>query len=364
MLRDSFDAPHAGYHVEQVEIVFSRDCAPERISAAWEATVAATEALRTAFDFTNGAPSGLHTVRDSPPMEFLGDLPDSWDSWSEADRLRPLLFPGAVPWRIVCWPEARRLVWTFHHALLDGRSITRVLLEFLTRLRGGRGNTLRRSEWRPPSADALALAQDLFRQWPVAAAGPAGGPRSDGPVRCSLGADAAARLQARALELETTAATLAVRAWGQALAGSNGSNAVVVEQVRAGAPQPGTAGFIMNVLPLVIHRAGNQSLENGLRTLRADLLALRQIESVSFSDFAPGVYPDPGLPGTSTIMVEHATLQHSLGACDLVESVVLNERKADALTATACLLPDLRLEVDGPGGRELLAAWADALCGL
>ena len=364
MLRDSLHSPDSGYHVEQVELVCSQGLATGRIYAAWEGTVAATEALRTVFDFTRGLPTGLHTVSDFPAMECLAGRPESWEAWCESERLKPLLFPGAVPWRVTFFPDSRTLVWTFHHALLDGRSITRVLREFLTRLWGGQGNNLRRSEWQPPSAASLAQARELFHQWPDVPAINAESLRSDGPMHRSLGADIAARLDARALELETTAATLVIWAWGQALTAVNGTDRVLVEQVRAGAPQPGTAGFAMNVLPLVIHRDDTNRLDDTLQTLRTDLIALRDIESVSFSDFAPGVYPDLELPGTSTIMVEHATLQQQLGACDLVESVVLNERKADVLTATAYLLPDLRLEVDGPGSRKLLDAWADLLCGL
>ncbi len=414
MLWDSVHSPHSGYHVEQVEIVFSPGCAPERISAAWAATVAATEALRTVFDFTAGVPTGLRTVADFPPMEFQNGAPDSWEAWREADRLRPLLFPGAVPWRIVWWPPARKLVWTFHHALLDGRSITRVLREFLTRLRGDHGNTLHRSKWQPPSEASLELAREHFRKWPVTSAQSAENPPSDGPMRNFLGAEVAMRLEARAAAMKTTAATLILWAWGQAVATHTGADFALVEQVRAGAPQPGTAGFTMGVLPLVIHRSGNKLLEDMILTLQADLLALRNMESVAFSDFAPGVYPDPELPGSSTIMIEHATLQHSLGlreaqsdgwqspivvaasrrsaseieplrrdaattyanaihqiesdrtprVCDLVESVVLNERKADCLMATAYLRPDLRLEVDGPASQELLVAWADVLSGL
>lgn len=358
MLRDSFHAPDCGYHVEQVEIVFSRALMAEQISTAWEATVEATEALRTVFDFSGGLPAGLHTVSGFPAMEFVDEM---WDSWREVDRRRPILSPGVVPWRVVCWPQARKLVWTFHHALLDGRSIARVLQELLTRLRGDRGNKLHRSEWLLPTDSSLAIARELFMNWPEVPSPSVGDLKSDGPVHRSLGPDIAAQLEARAVAMQTSAATLVIWGWGQALTAISGADSVLVEQVRAGAPQPGTAGFTMNVLPLVIHRERNGLLGDTLKSLQADLLAMRDIESVSFSDFAPGVYPDLEQPGTSTIMVEHATLHHSLQADNLVESVVLNERKADALMATAYVLPDLRLEVDGPGARRLLDSWTEVL---
>ncbi len=354
MLRDSYDSPHAGYHVEQVEITFALDCAAGRIAAAWDETVAATEALRTAFDFSHGIPTGCHGTRDFPAMEIHNAAPTSWESWREADRCRPLLFPDEVPWRIACWPQARRLVWTFHHALLDGRSITRILRGFLARLEGDSAEALPLAKWNSPSPEAVELATQMFQEMPSIHFEIPHDPSPSGPALRCLGNEFAMALEARAAEIQTTAATLLTWAWGCALADFSGTDAVMVEQVRAGAPQPGTAGFTMNVLPLLIRRCS-------LQDFQADLLALRDIESVSFSDFAAGIYPDVHAPGISTIMVEHSTLHHSIGQSDLIESIILHERGADALMATAHLLPDFRLEVEGPHRHELLDEWIEAL---
>ncbi len=117
----------------------------------------------------------------------------------------------------------------------------------------------------------------------------------------------------------------------------------------------------MNLMPLLIHRHIAGPTDSALRGFREELLEMRQIEAVSFSDFGPGIYPDVNAPDTCTLMVEHATLRHLLGTQRLLESVSLHERRADTSLAAARLLPELELEVDGPQKHELLACWITVL---
>jgi hypothetical protein len=363
MLRDTLAGGAAGHHVEQVEMVLAPGLTAERVAAAWSATVARTEALRIAFLTNIGIPVGWEFVEPGNVLDLGRAVPSSWESWLEIDRRRPLLVPREVPWRAVYWHGARRFIWTFHHALLDGRSIARVLRGFLERLDSGEPGDLAISDWSEPSPEMVALAGKMFLDLPEiptpAVAGFPPGP--DGlAVRC-LGLDATMRLESRAAALEVTAATILTWAWGQALAEALGIGAVLVEQVRAGAPRPRSAGFTMNTLPVAICLAGGDGVENNLRDLRARLLALREIESVSPDNFPPGGHPNLDGPWSSVIMVERGTLHHAVGASDLMESLVLHEAKGETLMATAYLLPDLRLEVEGPGRHHLLDAWIEAL---
>jgi hypothetical protein len=363
MLWDSLAAAGAGHHVEQVEIVLLPGLTGARVVAAWEQTVARTAALRTAFSIVNGMPAGLESVE---PAEFLDQaqpVPPSWESWLEADRLRPLLAPHAVPWRAVYWHEARRFIWTFHHALLDGRSIARILRAFLQRVAGRDANDLALSEWHGPSPQMVTQAERMFRAM-AAIPEPAKQefpPSPDGQAVRFLENAFATRLESLAAAMDVTIATILTWAWGQALAEATGTAAVLVEQLRAGAPQHGTAGFTMNTLPLAIHCAAPGEAEKSLRDLRARLLELREIEAVSPDDFPFGVHPNMDGPGSSVIMIERATLQHTAGATDLVESLVLHEAKGETLMATAYLLPDLRLAVEGPGKCDLLDRWIEVL---
>ncbi len=358
MLRDSLAEPDGGHHVEQLEVTFSRRLDPARVEGAWRATLASCEVLRTAFEVTADGRLGQFQVATLPVMEIHAADSRSHPMGLEDDHLRPLLGPGRVPWRTGFWPDSRRWLWTFHHALLDGRSITRILKVFLTHLEGKPCGNLATSIWNPPTAAAVETATETFRRirrdcptplWPH-------DPSLDaGPAVCRLGRETLESLENRAAVLNVTAATVVTWAWGQALAGFLGQEAVLVEQIRAGAPQPASAGFAMHVLPLMIRRSAAAALPD----FRAELLAMRAFETVSALDFPPGIYPDTA--DAPVIMVEHATLAHALGEHPLIESVTLHERPADFPSAAAFLRPDLRLKVEGPHRHDLLARWGAVL---
>ena len=368
MLRDSLAAGNAGHHVEQVEIVFARGLAGGRVVSAWAETVARTEALRIAFLTGDGKPPSREFVEPRNLLNLEKTPPDSWQTWLDVDRLRPLLAPRAVPWRAVYWPRAGRFVWTFHHALLDGRSIARILRAFLERVAGREADDLAIAGWRAPPAEMLAAAEGMFRgafanPEPVKLDLPCEPPAAGRAARC-LGNDFATRLESMAAAADVSAAAVVTWAWGQALAQTSGAAAVMVEQLRSGAPQEGTAGFTMNTLPLLIRRAAAGGVEKSLRELRARLQALRAIESVSAADFPPGVFPDMDRSSSGVIMVERGTLRHLAGEVangELVESLVLHESRGESLMATAHVVPDLRLEVEGPGRHFLLDAWTGVL---
>lgn len=371
MLRDSIRAGAAGHHVEQVEIVFTPGPARWRVAAAWAETVARTEALRIAFLTAEGEARGWELAVPSLILNQRETVPASWQAWLDADRCQPLLAPREVPWRAVYWPEQGRFIWTLHHALLDGRSIARILRSFLARLRGGEAADLALAEWRAPSPAALLLAEAMLRETfvklePMDLGFPYEAPDA-GPAVCCLGNDFAKRLEAIAGAVDVSTATILTWAWGQALAEASGTEAVMVEQLRAGAPREGSAGFMMNTLPVLVHRAIDGETEQNLRAFRTQLLALREIEAVSPADFPTGEFPDMDGPWTSLVMIECGTLQHMAGEAadgELVESLVLHEGEGESLMATAYILPDLRLEVEGLRRHDLLEKWISVLVSL
>jgi hypothetical protein len=362
MLRDSLAEEAAGHHVEQLEIHFAAGEWRDRVVGSWAETVARTEILRLSFSIINQEPCGMESALPLPLLELRETSPADWCAWLTCDRRLPLLAPRLAPWRAVYWPHDGRFLWTFHHALLDGRSITRVLRSFLAGVSGGVPENLALARWHPPSSRSLALAERIFREDfpPLPPEDSLPGAVDHGPTSQILGSVFREQLERRALKLDSTAATLVIWAWGQALAKESRSNAVVVEQVRSGAPQIGTAGFTMLTLPVCIPRVAHGSVETALRGFREHLLDLRAIEGVSLADFPAGVYPDVDRPGSSVIMVEHAAPHELLGA-DFVQSVVLHEAEGETLTATAHLFPDLRLKVEGPGRSVLLDGWVRVL---
>ena len=355
MLEDSLAETGAGHHVEQVEICFAHGDVRERVAAAWAETVACTAALRIAYIMDDGHAVGREFMIPQNFLNLREPLPDSWENWRDADRCHPLLAPHEVPWRAVYWPEDGRFIWTFHHALLDGRSIMRVLRSFMERLAGGNPEPLAIAEWTAPTTESLALAEEIFRDKVFHSLEINFLDKAVGSAVSCMGNDFAGRLKSMAV----TAPTILIWAWGQALMEVSGTDAVMVEQIRAGVPQQGTAGFTMNTLPVMVRRVGD-NVTRDLIEFRARLLALRAIETVSQEDFAAGIFPDTSGLSSSVIMVEHGTLRTMVGG-EWVESLVLHEAKGETLMATAHVLPDMRLEVEGPGRHDLLQRWVRVL---
>ena len=345
-----------GHHVEQVVVVFSPSVMPKQIMSAWVETVASTEALRLQFLREDAGWLGVPFTGVIGGLDTEIPRPESWEEWLAADRTRSLLTPGCVPWRAVYWPEAGRFIWTFHHAMLDGRSITRILKGFVERIEGKNPGRLRLSRWQPAPAEAFKsvramLAHDFIEQACRFS------PDQDlpEPAVCHLGEAFLERLESLTKLMEVTVPTLITWSWGQALARERRVSRVVVEQLRAGSPQPGAAGFTMNSLPVQIVKACRGDALDDLHAFREQLLELRKFENVSLEDFCIGYPLD-----NSVIMVEHRTLAHELSG-PIIEALALHEAKGEALGATAHLLPDLRLEVEGPGRHAYLKAWIEVL---
>jgi amino acid adenylation domain-containing protein len=350
--------------MEQAVLVFRGDLPRERIEEAWGATVAATAALGCGLS-EEGWIEGL----SAPAIHWEKAEPESFEAWLEADRLRGFAEDGGVPWRVSCWPAARRWVWSFPHALLDGRSVARVLRGFLRRLAGGEAEDLPLAGWQPAGEGEKRAAADYFTMAHegVERAAVDFGESGRGRAGVELGAETAGALEAAARASGTTPATLVTWAWGQALARAAGVEKLALGQVRAGPPVAGRAGFTMNTLPLMVRRMREGPAAEGWRALRQEMLALRAFERLAPEELPAGIFAESGAPWSSVIMVERGTAAHLLGeeGVALLESMELRERSSGPLTASAYLRPDLRLEVEtaaGPRAAEsLLAHWAAVL---
>lgn len=352
--------------MEQAVLVFREDMPAGRTENAWAATVAATVALGCGLSEEGWVP-GLQ----APAIRWEAEEPVSFEQWLEADRLRGFPEDGGVPWRVTCWPAARRWVWSFPHALLDGRSVARVLRDFLRRLAGGAGEFLPLATWQPADEAERKAAADHFSKAHVGIEAAVVDFGEGGRARAvaELGADAAGGLDSAARASGTTPATLVTWAWGQVLARAAGVDALAVGQVRAGAPVAGRAGFTMNTLPLVVRRMRQGPAAEGWRALRQEMLALRAFERLAPEELPAAIFADSGsgAPWSSVIMVERGTAMHLLGedGAALLETMELRERPSGPLTASAYLRPDLRLEVEtdaGPRAAEsLLGHWAAVL---
>jgi amino acid adenylation domain-containing protein len=362
-----------GKNVEQVEIDFAPGIPMDRVISAWSATIDATTALRTGFVWVDGGPEGLVAVTVDSPLQVETNHPECWRSWLADDRLNPLPIDGGLPWRAVFWPGAGKLIWTFHHALLDGSSITKILSGFQARLGGAKElEALKLTDLSLPGPgdiaaagvfhrEAFAMLDNCQPEFP--------GDGEDLPTqRCRcLGSELVTRLESAAGILEVTAATLVTWAWGQAVAAASGANAIAVGQVRSGPPQPGRAGFSMTTVPLVIQRTQSGPLRPVMGDFRKHLLAMRAIENVAVDQLPAGIFDETGGPWPGgVIMVARGTLHHQVGKSASIESIQVDEISGEPLLASAWIHPDLRLEVEVDGSthgaraaESLLDHWAE-----
>lgn len=363
MLSDSLENPATTHHVEQVKIEFSRDFNAAVIASAWQETVAATAALQIGFRVENEIAIGMEPVATPGALSLEMEEPTSFAEWLELDRRRSLLNPGVVPWRAVYWPRSHRWVWTFHHALLDGRSIARILQGFLARLAGTPAIPLTFTHWQSPTAAEIAAAGHFFQSKSVNPSNTLIANFSHGSASRCLGAKMLGKLERRAAKENVTAATAITWAWGQAMATATNAAAVLIEQVRAGLPPPNSAGFTMHTLPLFVSRCENDPAGNwdSIRALRTNILTMRDFEAVSAADFPSGIFPDLRHPAVSVIMVERGTLAWQIGAgepSNPATSVTLHESSEQSQLACAFMRPDFALQVEGSTANALLEIWS------
>ena len=354
MLRNSLLHGASGRHIEQVVLEFNEPVEMDQVAAAWWATVKATVVLRTRFAFESGDPVALE--RCAEMGAYCDDLDDTieFEAWLEADRQRGVRVDSEVPWRVNLWPNAKRMVWTFHHALLDGHSITRIVSCFLQRLEGREPGPLELLGWEAPDEDRIAEASAFhaaeLRNVTTRMPDFPEDVKQAASFRASLGAQSAAGLEAAAERMNVTTTTLLIWAWGQALATAAAAEAVVVAKVRFGASEPTVAGFYMNTIPLVVHRARQGSVSGQVQALWNKLQALRKVESVPIYAL-PEHFPvtaGTAWPG-GVVMVESGTIQQQAGHFKAVRSINIRESAGGGLLACAHVLPEIQLEVQTNG---------------
>src|ERR1700730_11159278 len=139
MLFHYLKEPHSGVDIEQIVVHLRENIDSRRLQMAWQWVVERHDVLRTRFLWQGNEtrqevlpevimPLAVHEergladqVKDERLKEFLqGDRVRGFDL-SEAPMLRLTLFQWGE--------ESFSLVWTFHHALLDGRSYPVLLRE-------------------------------------------------------------------------------------------------------------------------------------------------------------------------------------------------------------------------------------------
>ncbi|WP_282793259.1 non-ribosomal peptide synthase/polyketide synthase [Streptomyces sp. CC224B] len=324
MLFHSLLDPDARTYVNQVQLVLRGVTDPGALAEAWQHTADANPMLRTRLVWQEtGEPLQLVRRRATVPVTH-----HDWRGWSpdrvaaETERLlaedrdagidlgeAPLMRLALI--RLA--PERVRVVWTFHHALLDGWSAAQVFDEVCERyaaLTAGRRPDV---PDRAPFRDYLAWlarrdtarAEEYWREALAGFAVPTELPRdrraeeahrasSSGSVHVTLGPDVSARLRATAQHAGLTVSTVLQGAWALLLSRYGGGDDVVFGTTVSGRPAelPGVTsmvGVFINTLPTRARIDGRRPLLDWLGDLQAaqsesrrhDFVSLAQIQTWS-----------------------------------------------------------------------------------
>ncbi|MEW6612820.1 MAG: amino acid adenylation domain-containing protein [Pseudomonadota bacterium] len=311
MLFQTLSRPGAGLNLEQLLCRLPEALDAARLEAAWQALVERHAVLRTAFDWR-----GPEGTRQQPQARV--SLSIRQEDWREhapaeqerrlaeylaADRARDFDLRQAPLLRVALFRTADadyRMLWTFPHLLLDGRSI-QLLMQELFALYDTAGAA--RLPARPAYRDFIDWCDRQDRDgaeiyWrgllrgiesptrlPVAGLGVTPGAQSPGVRRLRLSAAGSERLQDFAARHGLRLSTLIEGAWALLLARYSGEAEVLFGSVHSGrnpaiAEVKSMVGLLINTLPRRVSVDPGQPLLDWLRALRAQQLESRRHEQV------------------------------------------------------------------------------------
>ena len=307
---DQGSGPGGGLYINQMGVdVHGLDAA--RFRAAWEAVVARHDVLRTGFVFEAGAPSGQRVFAEAAlpvrELDWRGREAgaEALAALAAGEKARPfdLTRPPLMRLLLVRLDEERhRLVWTYHHALLDGWSVSRLIGDVLRLYRGeppepaapyrdyiawlrARDASAAEAFWRP-RLDTLEEPTLL-----AASAGPRPPDGEAGHAAVYTRWDAARTgcLVAFAQSQRVTVNTLVQGAWLLLLHRYTGQATVCFGATVSGRPAelPGAGsmlGLFINTLPVIRRIAPEQPLGDWLRAIQTENLDIREHEQTPLAD--------------------------------------------------------------------------------
>ncbi|GAA4791365.1 non-ribosomal peptide synthase/polyketide synthase [Streptomyces ziwulingensis] len=338
MLFHSLLDPDARTYVNQVQLVLSGVTDPHALAEAWQRTADANPMLRT-------RPVWQETTEPVQAVRRRVTVPVTHHDWSgwpeprratelaelvEADRQAGLDLGTAPLMRLTLIrlsPERVRLLWTFHHLLLDGWSAAQVFDEVCERYAALTAGRLARVPARAPFGDYLRwlTRQDTGRAeqyWRRALAGfpvATGLPRdrrpaeahrgsSSGSVRMTLDAGVSARLRETAQRAGLTVNTVLQGAWALLLSRYGGGADVVFGTTVSGRPAdlPGVTsmvGLFINTLPTRARIDADRPLLDFLAELQAAQSESRRHDFVSLAQLQTWSEVPGGTPLFDSIVV-------------------------------------------------------------
>ncbi len=326
--------PDERVYFDQYSCRYEQAIDPQRLREAWCGIVQRHDALRTLFSW-EGRQKPLQLVRRQVDLpwhdEDWSDLPAADQSarfaaFLDADRARGFVLEQAPLLRVALFrlgADSWRMLWSFHHLVVDGWSARLVLnelaaaygssarapaapaFETFVRWLEQRDHTAAHSYWRS-ALDGFAAPTRLVDAGSEAtSAGPAGA----GATRCEvLDGERWQALQRLAREQRLTFYTMLAGAYAWVLARHAGSDDVVFGTTSHGRPADlhgaeSIVGLFINTLPQRIAISSQASLGDYLHAIQAAHLAARQFEQTPLAEIQKWSAVAPGTPLFDTILV-------------------------------------------------------------
>ncbi|MEO8562663.1 MAG: condensation domain-containing protein, partial [bacterium] len=390
MLAHHLRAPNSGVDIEQLVCSLPEVVDAEALRHAWQTVADRHDVLRTAVEW-NDLDRPRQTVFAEVEIPFravdwravgASEREARFAALLAADRSEGFDLERAPLLRLTLISLAddeHRLVWTFHHAILDGRCFPMVLREVFdvydAARRGDRApaTELRRPfreyvQWLEGRDHSASSASDEF--WrrtlagistatpiPVARAVPARESVVQGDRERRLDGATTDALRVLAEAHGVTLNTIVQAAWALVLSRYSGESDVVFGVARAGRRDTVSnadtmLGLFINTLPLRVAVPDEQPVGDWLRAVRAAWNALRDHEHTPLSRVHACSAVPAGQPlFDSMVMFESYELESSLqalGAAWSRRGFRLHEQNGFPLTLAAYAGDDLllRLELD------------------
>ncbi|MEJ6401631.1 amino acid adenylation domain-containing protein [Yoonia sp. 2307UL14-13] len=384
MIYESTVGEQPWVNVEQVVVELdAADASIPTLNDAWAAISQRHDALRLAFDIkTGGRPMQCVVDQTTPSVSAyeISDQPGDFEGFLEKDRVAGFDFAKGPPWRVslIRFPDqTAKMIWTAHHAVVDGRSIAHVLRDLLGYVENG---VLPPQSSVPSTYENFSrtlasgipdrcAAETYFREY-LAGFEDMGAPsmstfeRVDGKSQRKkqaeryLSAELTAQLERRALSAGSRMANLVQAAWALALTRWQGLDEATFGIVRTGRHAihgtHDTVGCLINTLPMRVRLSRDLTFGDLLQKLRQDTLALYPFEQTPL----PKIREWAGLSGqqnlfNSLVMYENADLQgivnwhkdipitlHEEGGLPLTLAVYGGERLRVMLEHDPAIIPD------------------------
>lgn len=381
MLLQSNGSDQPWVNVEQLVLKFQSDFpGSERVTWAWSELVSRYDALRTVIRWQNVERPSQQIFADVTVQLDMEDWRDqssaeqdlSLRSFLRADRERGIALQDLPAWRLTyiqTGPARGQIVISLHHALFDGRSMSRLLSEFLQLVETG--HIAPRAEEGAPfsqvataleaargqSGDAQAFFEGYLQNFEDIGTLSLPGCDDAGPVQDhrkiqledTLAAPLGATLTRRAEQAGGTLANLVQAAWGLVLARWQGRSEVALGAVRSGRhaiPQSAhTVGCLINTLPIRVKLDPSKTLAQLVSGLRRDTVLMHPHEQVAAHEMRQwGQLGSTQQLFSSVVMFERGTM----------EALVFDRYKG-------ALRPEITLHEEGGGPLMLAVYGSDAL---